>query len=340
MLDISPEITNIYGRDFVMLDQDDQERLVDLAFSYWRSKGFPYPPVHRKIAVRELALLKEITAYESERIFRRSSTVGLRTANGCQPKLWEARVKGRSPLQCFEDDESLRAILRKAAKLRPDRRCWSANEVRTFCGLFNRSRVSNFRPTVAKIIYEMYSSKGDPVLDFSAGYGGRAFGALACDRLYYGVDPEGAHISGIHKMAKMVGGKVKLLNDCAEDVLCNFPASSFSLVFSSPPYFSLEKYSDDGRQSYIRYPGYEMWLRYFLKKIILRSFEILEKGGFFIVNIANISKFDLANDFSNMATEVFGDRVALHSMFVRSNPSYTYKYGVTSRVEPIFVFRK
>ena len=45
-------------------------------------------------------------------------------------------------------------------------------------------QVSGFMPSVAKSIYHKYCGEGSRVFDFCAGYGGRLFGAVACDRLH------------------------------------------------------------------------------------------------------------------------------------------------------------
>ena len=47
---------------------------------------------------------------------------------------------------------------------------------KTFSWVSGTQKVSNFRPTIAKYIYDNYSNNGN-VLDYSAGYGGRLIGA-------------------------------------------------------------------------------------------------------------------------------------------------------------------
>ncbi len=333
-------IVDLYGREVSGLRADLQDQLVDAAFDYWRSKGFPYPETCANLAAREMELLKPIGSSDLDHVLERPSSVGLRTANSLQPNLWNVRVKGRSPYECFEDDDSLRKILRRAFRLRQDRKCWSENEVRTFCGLYNRSRASNFRPTVAKAIYEKYSRPGGRALDFSAGFGGRAFGAIAAGREYHGIDPEKCHIDGINGLKALVGGKTKTWVACAEDILPSIKDESYELVFSSPPYFNLEKYSPNPFQSYKRYPDFETWVSGFLVPVVLNAYRVLQKGGYFIVNIANIPRFGVGDRFREIAESAFGAPISIHSLMLQANPSYIAKYGESKRSEPIFVFRK
>jgi hypothetical protein len=57
----------------------------------------------------------------------------------------------------------------------------------------------------------------------------------------------------------------------AEDLLTGFPKGTAQLIFSSPPYFDRERYSDEPSQSYIRFPKYSDWKRHFLEVAIVES---------------------------------------------------------------------
>ncbi len=333
-------VTDIYGRDVSGLSIAAQVQAIDAAFDFWRSQGFPYPKTCINIAVRELELLKSIGSKDLDHVLKHPSSVGLRTANSLQRSIWKVKVKGRSPLECFENDESLKKILVRAVRLRQDRKCWSANEIRTFCGLFNRSRASNFRPTVAKVIYEKYSGVGSQVLDFSAGFGGRAFAAIAAAREYHGIDPENSQVAGINELKMLVGEKVKTYVGCAEDILPTIDDASFELIFSSPPYFNLEKYSPNLSQSYKRYPEFEAWVSGFLQPVVTHAYRVLQKSGYFVVNVANIPRFEVGDRFREIAEKLFGTPVSVHSLMLQANPSYIAKFGRFKRKEPIFVFRK
>lgn len=64
--------------------------------------------------------------------------------------------------------------------------------------IYHRTRVSNFRPVVARAIVNRYSNEGDTVLDFAAGYGGRLLGTVILKRHYLGIDAARAQVAGLN----------------------------------------------------------------------------------------------------------------------------------------------
>ena len=71
-----------------------------------------------------------------------------------------------------------------------------------------------------------------------------------------------------------------------EDEVVKLPTCD--LVFTSPPYFGVEKYSKDENQSYLRYRKFDSWLVNFLFKIIQKSYNSLEKDGHLVLNISDV----------------------------------------------------
>ena len=53
----------------------------------------------------------------------------------------------------------------------------------------------------------------------------------------------------------------------------------FDLVFTSPPYFSVERYSHDDTQSWVRYKNIDMWNEQFLHKTLDKIIPTVKKGG-------------------------------------------------------------
>ena len=54
----------------------------------------------------------------------------------------------------------------------------------------------------------------------------------------------------------------------------------FDSIFTSPPYFDVEKYSDEETQSYKRYTTIDSWNKNFLHKTIGKLIPTLKKDGF------------------------------------------------------------
>lgn len=152
---------------------------------------------------------------------------------------------------------------------------------------------AQFRPSVAKIIYDIY--KPHTVLDFSMGWGDRLLGAHASHyvKKYVGIDPNVNLINGYKRQIckyDALWGKIKdfqLICGRAEDkniVLKN----KFDMVFTSPPYFDKEKYDQSDEQSYKMYKGFDSWMKDFLCKAIELRTENLKKNGLLIINISDI----------------------------------------------------
>ena len=109
---------------------------------------------------------------------------------------------------------------------------------------------TQFKPNVAKTFYEMTNAK--TVLDTSMGWGDRLTGFYASNATtYIGCDPNPATFKRYKKMVpfydKLTGGKktVKMYNCGAEDLPWN-EIENIDISFSSPPYFSTERYGVGG----------------------------------------------------------------------------------------------
>jgi hypothetical protein len=321
---------------------------VEACFRYWRRRGFPHYSLNAYEMVREYDCLQAVPKdrnFSGDEI--QMSMIGVKLANYFHPQMWAVKTKrSRTPFKCFHDDAALRKLIRKAFGILDDRYAVNESNLRRMLATFSHTaRVSNFRPTAAKAIYERYSRNGDTVVDFSAGYGGRMLGCLPLDRRYIGIDPCFDQIKGLRRMktklARLVRPRARTFihHTCAEDFLPTLPKNSVQLVFSSPPYFDTERYSAEKSQSYLRFPLYGRWLDEFLGKILFESKRILSRGGYLVVNVANIDGHMLADDTLRLATKylTLTDTLKLrlgNRPYLRENPALAYRY------EPVFVFRK
>jgi SAM-dependent methyltransferase len=339
----------ITGREWKLLDTVAQQRYVDQAFQYWRRRGFPYRDFSSEEIRQQFC---QISAFNPLRVFLpgnelASIQTGLALANHFHPQMWTIKFEShRTPMQCFNNDELLKACLRQALNLWPDRKGADERGLRDMLRTFRHTRrVSNFRPTVAKALYEKYSKPGDRILDFSAGYGGRLLGCLPLQRYYVGYDPCQLQIDGLNhaydtlRALNLVLGEAEFRKVCAEDEMLREPDQSYELVFTSPPYFNREQYSSESSQSFIRYPAYTLWRDMFLKRVIFESYRILKPKGFFIINVANLDVAPIASDTIKLAKRYF----RLHKTYqMRLNalPFHKSNGREHHRYEPIFVFQK
>jgi hypothetical protein len=59
-------------------------------------------------------------------------------------------------------------------------------------------------------------------------------------------------------------------------------------VFTSPPYFNVEKYSQSNTQSWVRYKGIDEWNKNFLHKTLGNIIPSVRVGGIMAINIADV----------------------------------------------------
>ena len=137
--------------------------------------------------------------------------------------------------------------------------------------------INQFRPTIAKWIYERF--KPSRILDFSAGWGGRCLGAMACGIPYIGIDTNTNLIEPYQQIIAL---------DPDADVTMHFqPAETFDyssvdydLIFTSPPYFNLEPY-----QNMPEYDSYQTFLDQFFVPVVMTAWYYLADAGHLVLNM-------------------------------------------------------
>ena len=245
----------------------------------------------------------------------------------------------QSVADLWKDDEKLHKLIEKTVAwcINHENARISENRVRQLAKVYLAKQApSNFRPTVAKSLYNMYGNGGS-VYDPCAGWGGRLMGFLASDcKEYVTCDPATKTYHGLLQLAgnlKDEQKKVTILNCCQEEYQPE--AERFDMVFTSPPYFDCEKYSDEPTQSYIRYPTISRWVSQFLEPLIVNAWIGLKEGGYFVLNIANTKNAPRLEDLSQIYSQMVGFRMVDTILLSLSSIS-----GKGVKYEPMFVFQK
>ena len=242
----------------------------------------------------------------------------------------------------------------------------------------------NFPPLTARWIYETYTNhipKEDTlnIYDPSSGWGGRILGAMSSNRNihYIGTDPNTDNfidelgITRYEYVADFFNNKCLETNSFWEEDKNThhiFQEGSehignhkdfqqykgkLDLVFTSPPYFDREQYSDDDEQSFKAYPQYEDWRDNFLKPTLENSFHSLRDDRYILWNIADIkigkNKFypleqDSIDILTNLGMEYKGKLKMLMTSMVGVDQSNVKNSVIIKKkalkYEPIFVFYK
>ena len=336
--DIKPTIKDIRnGR--IGYDDAPEKVIVDILFKHYREKGFPYYPKRdvRK-TVHDLYRADISTLIHNSTI--EQSMLGLGLLRSYFPHMWNIPCSGhRTPLDTFNDDLAFRDTLRKVW-------IWcckhegckvSDNRVRQGLKIYGGSySVSNFRPTVAKYVYDTYG--GDTVYDMSCGFGGRLLGAVASKKVknYIGCEPATKTFNGLLQLKKDLAFAEKEINiHCIGSEHYRPPEHSVDLAFTSPPYFDTEKYSKEATQSYVAYPSLEEWIERFLKQMLFNAFVALKTNGFLILNIANTAKHN------NLETEANEFLKSLNMKHIKTYDIVLSSIaGKGKKTEPMFVYEK
>ena len=169
------------------------------------------------------------------------------------------------------------------------------NVLRTMIGL-RKYICSQFKPNVAKVLYDKLGSKS--ILDFSAGWGDRLAGFYASEsgEFYLGIDPRKEN-HPIYQQQKEfydkhrnnffeVDKKCLFVESPAEDF--EYTPDMYDTVFTSPPYFGVERYSYDDTQSWVRYKTIDEWNEKFLQKTLEKLWVSIKSGGYLLVNISAV----------------------------------------------------
>lgn len=189
---------------------------------------------------------------------------------------------------------------------------------------------SQFRPVVVKCLYEKFNATH--VLDPCAGWGDRLTAALATSTVqrYVGID---SNIDMKDSYEQIVNDynvhnqTIDMIYQPCEHV--DFSTlGMYNFVFTSPPYFTLEKY-----RNMPEYDSYGHWVATFLKPMLENSYKYLEIGGHICINV---SGEQLCADVCSILHDQGATQLETLKYMIRNRNTKVS----ASRYEPIFVFHK
>jgi hypothetical protein len=343
-----------------------------------RAKGFPHYDLSPE---EKRGKLRKLLDYDFSSLIRRGEVEQVTHFNplaSCYfPHMWAVPAGGRrTPHELFHDSEKLPRAMGKRNKLRnrSQRELHEEKNLPNIFGVYSpppvltlSSRqkalrtysgtqgVSNFSPVSAATLYHhLLPKQGGIVFDPSCGWGGRLAGAIACRKVkkYIGCDPGIKTFKGLERMrdellpmARSMGRNLDVeiyrLGSETKKIRRKLKPNSVDLVFSSPPYFVQERYSDDPTQSWRSYPDQESWLNGFMGATLDNCAYCLKPGGVLAINIANVSSYkgSLEDDFVALAKSKGFKHVETLTLLLSAMPGTKHKYD-GHKPEPIFVFKK
>jgi len=160
------------------------------------------------------------------------------------------------------------------------------------CGL---TKNTMYRPQMMKLACFRY--KPTRVLDPCAGWGGRMLGAVSFGAHYIGFEPNTRTYENLRRMVDFlgIGGKVTLIHDDCRNMM-KHDLPRVEMVLTSPPYFDLEVYCDEGTQSIKDHDSYESWSDGFLREVIRLGIGMLMDGGVSCWNVGKVRNRDMQDD--------------------------------------------
>ncbi len=265
---------------------DPDPALVDQIVKQLLGTPFPYPALRSPEQIRrEVDRLRALRmTIDSNGAIRPHDWIGIRICNSFFPNRFEAKRKGStSAYDAWGDDRILRRAVR--FQLRCGDPVTPHRVLRAV--VLNRRTSSIFKPSVARVIYERYCSPGGRVWDPCAGFGGRLLGAHAAGVHYIGTDVEPRTVGGNRALATAINAKAEVYCARAED----FSPPEVDLVFTSPPYFDREQYSQADDQSWKRHgESLSQWVDGFIAQVAARAFEALRQNGHLVLNVADVKE--------------------------------------------------
>ena len=310
------------------LNVEERNKLLKEVFEYYRANGFPAEKYDDKFLIDSFKKLEKADQYKVIDYNGYVSNFGQLCLpvcrHFCADKFWKASSESMSSIEdVFYNDDLFIKVLKnrmgwnvttEGGEVRPYMFTLSDSMIR--CGIRNSGYgygVSNFRPIIAKYIYNKYLAGeiSPTIYDFSAGWGARCLAAMSLRYNYIGVDPlTSDNINDMIKFYKdskelCIPGSHICYSICSQDdVLYELLPDNIDLAFSCPPYFNLEVYSKDATQSYNQYSNYNDWLEYYWRPTIKICHNKLKNAGKLVFIIKDrYGKLDLKEGMEKIIFE-------------------------------------
>lgn len=157
------------------------------------------------------------------------------------------------------------------------------------------SAINIIRPLVYMEIYSKY--KPNSILDFCAGWGGASVAAAALNiNSYIGIEINDTLQEPYNNLKKFLNNKsntkISMIFDNCLSV--NYDELYYDFVFTSPPYYFIQKYENN-----INYSSKREMDELFYIPIFKKVFNGLQNGGYFIINVCK-------EVYDNVLIKLFG----------------------------------
>jgi len=163
------------------------------------------------------------------------------------------------------------------------------------------SAINIMRPLNCMEIYTKYKAKR--VLNFCAGWGGSTIAACALNlQAFYGVEINKDLETSYDNMVTYLKGYSATYFDVqfCDAIDVDYSNIVYDTVFTSPPYYFLEKYANN-----IKYSSKKDMDDKFYKPLFTKTYNGLQKGGHYIINVCKEVYDNVLRELLGEAIEVF-----------------------------------
>ena len=268
------------------------------------------------------------------------------------PNMMTAEPKGRgsnSLKDRFYDDKKLKRAIRICYDMREGHKLVYPTAIRRALELVTGENIQNFKPQNARALAEhLCPVLWGNVYDYSAGYGGRLLG-VSCSNMsynYLGIDPNTETIKYLNYFNEILDEAVGFKGTIVQNVSEEYKPNDIDLAFSSPPYFNLEKYSDEETQCMVRYSTLDEWFSGYAEPTIENIYNSLNQDGIFATNIADYKtygqkEYKVVDDWITLSERIGFRHVGTIKMMLNTRPGVgNNKLAGREKFEGVYVFRK
>ena len=163
------------------------------------------------------------------------------------------------------------------------------------------SAINIMRPLNCMEIYTKYNAKR--VLNFCAGWGGSTVAAAALNLdAFYGVEINSDLKVPYDNMVSYLKTKSATFFNIqiCDAVAVDYSKMTYDTVFSSPPYYFLEKYANN-----VKYDSKKDMDEKFYKPLFTKTYNGLQNGGHYIINICKDVYDNVLKELLGEAHEIF-----------------------------------
>lgn len=357
--DLWTELEKYSKEQYDSLDEEGKEKLIEEVFKIYRDRNvFPAFYYNKEGIIEEIKKCRDkvLPAFNGV-ILDKRPTQGTSLLKYLFPNFYKVICKNdidNTLYDRFYNDHKLKRAIKFCFEFRNISNPVVPTSLRQGIEMIGGNIPTNFLPMKVKMLVDYYMNEGENFLDFSCGFGGRMLGVLSSKKNlnYFGFEPGSETFNQLKVLSKYISEafnceeKTEIYKQGSEEDLPNEWIEKMDFCFSSPPYFDLERYSDEDTQCYIKYPNLEDWLKGYVSLTISNIYKALKKGKYYAVNINDFKVNNIEINFVKSWIEISEQNGFILEKIIpmklgRKRPnSIDFKKVFASKEENIYLFKK